>query len=399
MNALKLALNNIIKRPLKSLIIVVIEMALTVAVFGTLLIDNSLETGLTSLRDRLGADIIVVPKDVNAVNNYQSIVLNHNTDYFFFDESAMSELYSYVGVSKITKQLFLASASASCCTSKVEIIGYDPETDFIVSPWINNKLQQSVKGNQVVVGSALNILPGEHIKFYGVDCIVVGKMEPTGTSYDFCAFAEMNTVKNLVKGSIDKDLNKYKNVNPDTIVSCVMLKVDNEKDIDTIASQINLTSPNFTALTNMSLTRSTAKNIEGMKNVFRFLLSCVCALVVATLFLLYFFVYSEREKDFAILKMLGIKRHVLIATSLAEVIYQALVSTALGVLAVLGISFVLGPTMREWLSVPVLLPSVPRIITYAVITCIISMSSCIVSSALYIINNSRVSISIALKES
>ncbi len=399
MNIMKLALNNVMKRPLKSLIIVIIGMALTVAVFGTLLIDNSLETGLTSLRDRLGADIIVVPKDVNAVNNYQSIVLNHDTDYFFFDESAMSELYSYSGVSKITKQLFLASANASCCTSKVEIIGYDPKTDFIVRPWINDKLSGSVKGNQVVVGSALNILPGEHVKFYDVDCTVVGKMEPTGTSYDFCAFAEMNTVKNLVKGSVAKDLNKYKNVDPDSIVSCVMLKVANERDIDTIASKINLTSSNFTALTNMSLTRSTAKNIEGMKSIFRALLSGVCALAVVTLFLLYFFVYNEREKDFAILKMLGIKRHVLITTSLVEVIYQALVSTVLGVLVVLGISFVLGPTMREWLSVPVLLPSIPRIVVYAVVTCLISMLSSIVSSVLYIINNSRVSISIALKES
>ena len=224
-------------------------------------------------------------------------------------------------------------------------------------------------------------------------------MEPTGTSYDFCAFAEMDTVKNLVKGSVDKDLNKYKDVNPDSIVSCVMLKVDNEDDIDTIASQINLTSPNFTALTNMSLTRSTAKNIDGMKSIFRFILGCVCVLVVITLFLLYFFVYNEREKDFAILKMLGIKRNAIIITSLVEVICQALVSTILGVLFVFGISFVLGPTMREWLSVPVLLPSIPNIVVYAAITCIISMSSCIVSSALYIINNSRVSISIALKES
>lgn len=395
---MRIIINNIVKSPLRTTVLTIIEATMAIALFSAIIVSTAFDTGLTSLRDRLGADIIVVPKDVTTVNNYQKIVLDHDTNYFYFNDDSMSELYSYTGISQITKQLFIASTSASCCSSEIEIIGYDPATDFVIKPWLDKKVNQSIGDNQIVIGSAINLNIGDTIRFYDIECKVIGKMAPTGTSYDYCAFTSMDNAKNIIKGSIDKDLNKFKDLDVESLVSCVLMKVADKDDIESIVAQINMLSPNFTALTNTSITKETADSIDNIKSILTFSVISLCIVMWITLLLLYFFVYGDRIKDFAVLKMVGISELRILVYFLLSVVVQSIISTIIGIGVVLLSVTVLHAPVQSALDVPILLPSIMSVFEYALVTCGIMIVSGLLASVFVLHKLSKTSISVALKE-
>jgi len=92
----------------------------------------SLQNGLTSYEARLGADIIIVPNQARSHGSIESILLQGIPGYFYMDDSILEKARNTEGVEIATPQFYLASASAGCCSVSVQVIGFDPETDFIV---------------------------------------------------------------------------------------------------------------------------------------------------------------------------------------------------------------------------------------------------------------------------
>ena len=72
----------------------------------------------------------------------------------------------------------------------MQIIGFDPETDFSVQPWIRRSYGGELKKYDIVVGNDLNAFVGDTFKFYGTDCHVAAKLDKTGTSFDTTVFTD-----------------------------------------------------------------------------------------------------------------------------------------------------------------------------------------------------------------
>ena len=125
-----LALRNLAGRPARTAVLTVLAALLSLTVFGGTLIVTALRTGLHALEDRLGADIMVVPYEATTKTNLEQIVLQGATGYFYMDNARAEKVLSREGIGQVSPQFFLASASTSCCSISVQIIGFDPETDF-----------------------------------------------------------------------------------------------------------------------------------------------------------------------------------------------------------------------------------------------------------------------------
>lgn len=69
------------------------------------------------------------------------------------------------GIDKITAQFYLASAKASCCSSRLQIIGFDPKTDFSVQPRIEKSYADKLGLYDTVAGS--DVTPNTGRKCYG----------------------------------------------------------------------------------------------------------------------------------------------------------------------------------------------------------------------------------------
>ena len=49
------------------------------------------------------------------------------------------------------------------------MIAFDPETDFVVQPWLKNQNAVRLEKGQVLVGSSVVAEPGETLQFYSTD--------------------------------------------------------------------------------------------------------------------------------------------------------------------------------------------------------------------------------------
>ena len=127
---------NLSHRPLRTAALLVLTFFLSFVIFAGSMAVVSLQNGLGTLENRLGADIIVVPNTAKRKVDPKTMILDGTPGYFYMEREKMVLISHIEGVEKVSPQIFLASLSASCCSVPVQIIGFEPETDFIIQPWI-----------------------------------------------------------------------------------------------------------------------------------------------------------------------------------------------------------------------------------------------------------------------
>ena len=230
---LQLAYKNVVNRPMRTAALVILLAFLSFTAFAETVVVAALQKGFTSLEDRLGADIMVVPYEAATKSSLESIILQGNTGYFYMNGDVADKIASLDGISRISSQYYLASASSSCCSIPVEIIGFDPETDFVITPWIKKSSGKNLQYLDVVVGNDLNAFVGDTLTFYGTDVHVAAKLDKTGTKYDTAVFTDRETIRALIQSSLDKKLNEYGNINAGNVVSCVLVDVADDADLET----------------------------------------------------------------------------------------------------------------------------------------------------------------------
>ena len=148
---------NLIKKPARSIALLILSAFLAVSAFGGSLAVMSLRNGIDSLESRLGSDIIVVPYEAATQGSYESVILQGNPGAFYMSNSVIGEISEEIeGIEKLSAQYFLVSAKAGCCSVKVQIIGFDPETDFSVTPWIERSYGKELSDGDVIVGAMVN---------------------------------------------------------------------------------------------------------------------------------------------------------------------------------------------------------------------------------------------------
>ena len=126
-----LAKRNIKNKPARSYGMMVLTGVLCfILFFGSFMI-YSLKRGISSLSDRMGADIIVVPEGYDS--KVTGAILRGEPNSFFFDRAVEDRVKAVEGVEKTAPQLFLATLSASCCSFPIQIIGIDFNSDFTVA--------------------------------------------------------------------------------------------------------------------------------------------------------------------------------------------------------------------------------------------------------------------------
>ncbi|MBP3900845.1 MAG: hypothetical protein J6D53_05195 [Blautia sp.] len=219
------SVRNLSRKPGRTAALVILSLVLCFTVTAGSLIINGLRGGLVSLETRLGADIMVVPYQASTKADLKGMVLQGNPGYFYMDRSVTDKVSSLDGVGQVSEQFFLATASASCCSYAVQIIGFEPETDFTIQPWVQSSFKGDLDYMEILVGNSLNAFPGDTLTFYGSDCKVAAKLEKTGTYLDTAVYANEETIKTLISSAKEKQIFDFGNVDPDAIVSCVLVNV------------------------------------------------------------------------------------------------------------------------------------------------------------------------------
>ena len=361
-----LAWKNMKRKPGRTIALILLAAFLAFSVFGGSLVVMSLQNGLTSYEARLGADIIVVPNQARSHGSIESILLQGIPGYFYMDDSVLEKARNTEGVEIATPQFYLASASSGCCSVSVQVIGFDPETDFTIRPWIQKNFSGEVGDGDLIVGSAINVPANKKLTFYNVECNVAGQLERTGTGLDNAVYANMNTIRQMMESSVLLGFDYFSDVSAEHAISSVMIKVMDGYDIDQVTGDLNIHLRRVEATQAKTMISDIASGLTSVSRVVGGLTVMIWILAIVILIVAFAMIVNERKKEFGVLRVAGASQKMLSWLLLAESGLISLIGALAGAgTAALVILPFLG-MIRESLNLPMLLPSVPVILLLAV---------------------------------
>jgi putative ABC transport system permease protein len=388
---------NIAGKPVRSAVLIILTALLSFTLFAGSITVSGLRTGLSSLENRLGADIMVVPYSATTKSNFDNIVLQGSMGYFYMDSSYFDKVAEREGISQISAQLYLATASAGCCAVPVQIIGFDPETDFTVTPWIKRTYGGTLGDLDIVIGNDLNAFVGDDIIFYGVTCHVAAKLDKTGTDIDTAVYTNKNTIIKLIESSLEKNMNEFKDIDPDSVVSCILINVADGYSVEEVVNDINLHVKKVKAIRTTEMIAGISDSLSGISDITGVLMAGIWILVAVILALAFYMSVNERKKEFAVLRVMGASRGKLAANVMAESVIMGIIGGAVGIALGFAVIFPFNTLIEEALGLPFLMPNAGVIILYVVLAFVISILAGTISAAFSAVKISRIDTALILR--
>ena len=182
--------------PVRSLIIAVLALAQAACVFGGLILVGAMRAELTLAERRLGADLVVYPTAcLNQVEKKRLLMLGTPVGCHQ-PRSALARMSSNEDIAAVSYQLYVSETLADGSTRW--IVGFEPETDFALSPWIAEGEGTSLPRGSVLVGSAVPGADGQSLSVFGRECPIGAHLLATGSELDDAVFVSMDTLTDMM---------------------------------------------------------------------------------------------------------------------------------------------------------------------------------------------------------
>ncbi len=393
-----LPIKNLVRKPARSLALIFISAFLALSAFGGTVMVMSLSNGINSLSARLGADIIVTPYAATSQVSYDSVIIQGKPGQFYMDSKYYEEIKTEIeGIDKITAQFYLASAKASCCSSRLQIIGFDPATDFSIQPWVEKSYSDKLGLYDAVVGSDVTPNTDMTVEIYGKTLHVQAVLDKTGTELDSALYVDIDTMKELIRAHNEKNPNQEKTIDPDNVVSSVLIKVADGYDIDEVAGDINLHVRQVKAIRTQNMISGVSESLSGVSAAVSVLMVVVWILSAVILSIVFTMNINERKKEFAVLRVLGASRVKLAGLVFREAALYGFLGSLLGAGLTVLITALFTPAIENMIGLPFLLPSVPVMLIAGALTVVLTVAAGAVTAASSAVKISKIDTGLILR--
>ena len=271
--------------------------------FSGNIVNKSLQKGINNAEKRLGADVMLVPK--GAKESAEGILMTGQKGFFYFDKSVYRNISQVEGIKEMTAQCFLKSLSEDCCSSEVEIVFYDPDTDFVVEPWIAKQYSKKQQKNEIVAGFGIECKENK-IKLFGREYDVVAQLSKTGTSIDSCVYFTADSMKEVVSAAEGKGVFLTEAQRKDDIISSVFINVEDGVDVNKFVSECHkVAGEEFDAIYRKDLNESLSENYKLITQIISMLTVGGSIIILIILFITIHVVMLHRKQEIALLRILG----------------------------------------------------------------------------------------------
>ncbi|MDR0629550.1 MAG: ABC transporter permease [Treponema sp.] len=347
-----LSLENLKAKPVRTTCLVVVVAVLAFTLFGGSLLTLNLRQGLATMTKRFGADLMVVPQ--GAGEQAQSALLNGSVNYFYFDSRIADRITGTEGIVCASPQFFLASLAAECCDAPVQLIAYDPKTDFVVQPWVAEKYHDTVADGQVVVGSRIVLRPNGTIKLFDHEYPVAAQLSDSASGLDTSIFMTMNTMWQLIDRAHAEKYNFLADKYGEHAISAVLVKADPSKNTSFLAYTIRRDNEGVDVLVSQRIFSRIAEALSGLVYYIRIFSAALWVLAVIILAAVFSGTIHERKKEFALLRILGATRKKLVGMVLSESSLAGMAGAVIGILLASLTVFPFSALISERLELPYL---------------------------------------------
>ena len=277
--------------------------------------------------DRLGADMIVIPMDPYARSS--GVFLTGQTSTTYFNDTVIAGVKSTPGVLRASPQVYVGTLDGvTWCKYSVQIMGFDPSTDFSVKPLLTLALQSDLSNNQVIVGHFVQGQIGSTVNVYGQDLTIMGRLETTGFSPDNSIYLNMNGAYAL---AADQPTNtNVSNVVPGQI-SAVLVKADKSIGIDPVIYYISSLNPGTLVYPMNALGRQVSDQLSTTTQSLYLTALSVIVVSMPLVALIATMGASERRREIGLMRAMGATQSNVFSLFFVEAVVLAIIGGTIGV--------------------------------------------------------------------
>lgn len=321
---------NIARRRIQSVLTITIT-ALTIMIFVMVMgIFQVVTQGLELSRERLGADAILVPKYASASGS--DLLFTALPENIYMDADILEQAKQLEGVEAMTPQFYNQTLDLSCCDAGTtrRIVGYDSETDFILTPYLEEAGKQNVDAGEIILGS--NFPPellGQNYMLLGRKFTIVNLLQPTGSGMDDIYFMDIDSARKMCLESPEIARN-WKDEDPFTKISVIMVKFAPGTDADAFVHQVEDSGLDCRAVLTSDTISALQHQLEAIMKVMFVLWAAALAIAVLALTGRFNSLAKERKKEIGLLRAIGLTKSKVFFLIIGETGAMALMGGILG---------------------------------------------------------------------
>ncbi|MBY0550571.1 MAG: ABC transporter permease [Candidatus Obscuribacterales bacterium] len=198
---LMLAFQNLLRKPTRTLLLILAVALGTGAVFASFTVACGIERSMERSFSRMGADLVVVPE--NTLVNITSALLTVQPTDDVLAANTLEEVRHLDGVAQVSPQtIYRIPIMAGMPNCKANLIAYDPRTDFTVTPWLADHVDRAPQRGDVLCGGCRSESIGEEIQVCNVPAPIYGKLGRSGVGpLDDSFFVTYDTLANIASNA------------------------------------------------------------------------------------------------------------------------------------------------------------------------------------------------------
>lgn len=383
-----IALSNLKKKPFRTAAMLAIIALSAAVLLGSLILSASLSGGIYGIQSRLGADLMIIPE--GAQQELEGILLYGSPNYFYMDKNIEEIVRGVDGVEAASGQTYLASVSESCCDFPVQIIGFDPETDFIVKNWAKSRLSKSPADEEILFAGSNIDVQKKTVRFYGQTHKVTAKLAKSGSGMDSAIYTDIPTLKNIFLDAHSKGFGFISGEDIDKKVSAIFVKLADGVKADSAALRIQralssqpdapVEASAIQIIQNEKMISNLMKKFSAILIFMNAISVLVLVITFATLAVVFSLMLNERLKEFAVLRVLGASHGALVKIVFSEAAIMGCAGAVTGIFFSLLIIIPFNVLISEKLSLPFAMSSLPQLVNFSVFVFVIILAASILSS-------------------
>ena len=331
------SLKNVRRKPLRTGILIASIALLTASLVFALSFIVQVNSGLKTMSDRLGADIIVVPAGSRGAA--EDVLVENKVKSFYMDKDILSRLAKIKGISRMTAETYLVTLGGICCdVPDALIVAFDQDTDFIITPWLEKKLNRKLRPGEAIAGatSAFNIGVGlmeVDSQLFGNVFKIVGVLDKTGTGLDNALFVDDSNIGNIIK-------NGKSGLKPNQI-SIVFIKVADGVDPTSVVREISDNIFDVNAVVRKDIGKGLVVTFKEINSIFYVTVTLAGILSLFLAWAIFSAMANERMREVGIMRAVGAKESHVVSLFLSEVGIIGAAGSVMGIVAGTLLSMVL----------------------------------------------------------
>ncbi len=336
-------MKNMRTHPVRTMILMLLVIAQAACVMGGLMLTRSMRQEMALAEARLGADILVYPSAAMSKISSKTLLMQGSPVEVWKDRSILSRMDDCDGIAAVSYQLYIRDSTAE---TPLWIAGYDPETDFVLAPWIEGQTDYKLPDGSVLAGC--RAAQGENvISLFGKSWPVAARLAETGSELDEMVFVNPHTMSALIEAAEEAGITAYRNVAPERDFTVALVRVNVHSSLDSVTSWLNTYIRKVKAVRSEETLTDTSAGMRRQMTMITVIAAGAWIVLLLALSIAQSMMMKERKKELYVWHAIGASRAVVNRVMLLETFSIYAAGALLGILLCAGLLPVLFGTAAE----------------------------------------------------